>query len=94
MALTEEGERFFFSILIGHCFKDLWSLARHLPKRMGFFFYFNRTLFQDFMVLKQCPSESALFQGIVNCDEINNNTLSIKNSIVRVRFIFLEEFLG
>ena len=29
------------------------------------FFYFNRTLFQDFMVLKQCPSESALFQDIV-----------------------------
>ena len=36
-----------------------------------------------------------------NCDEINNSckvsstgTLSIQNSIVQVRFIFLEEFLG
>ena len=29
------------------------------------FFYFNRTLFQDILILKQCPSLSALFRDIV-----------------------------
>ena len=55
-------------IVSRHCLETLSlvnAACAALTEEGEIFFYFNRTLFQDFMVLKQCPSVSALFQDIV-----------------------------